>query len=501
MGKLLISYTPFEIRVGLVEDQTLVEFNVERPSEKNLVGNIYKGKVVKIVPGINSAFLDLGLERTAFLFGDDLVPLGDIEWTKEVTPSNLQEILKEGQEILVQVTKEPLGQKGARVSTNLTLPGHYLVFLPYFQHVGISKKIKDDELRQNLRESVERLRPPETGWIIRTAAVEADDESLKREMEFLLCLWEEIREKSKKLKAPALVYEELNIAFRAIRDHFTKEISSIVVDDREFYQRLADFLERYFPEFLPQLELYEGKEDLFYVHGFQVDVKKLLAKKIWLKSGGFIVIEPCEAFTAIDVNTGRYLGEGELEETILKINLEAAQEIAYQLRLRNIGGLIVIDFIDMEDTKNQELVLETLKNALKKDKAKHSFLPITSFGLLQMTRERRRDSLYEIFYDTCPFCGGEGKIKSKRTVYYEILRRIRKMGPHLKGRKLEIEVHPHLTEIIGEEIYYLEELERKFNFKAVLKSNEDLMPWDYKFHLITGSSRGGKNAQVSSHLS
>lgn len=500
MGKLLISYTPFEIRVGLVEDQTLVEFNIERPSEKSLVGNIYKGKVVKIVPGINSAFLDLGLERTAFLFGDDLVPSGDIEWGREVAPSNLQEILKEGQEILVQVTKEPLGQKGARVSTNLTLPGHYLVFLPYFQHVGISRKIKDEAARKTLREIVERLRPPDTGWIIRTAALEADEESLKREMEFLLCLWEEIKEKSKKVKAPSLVYEELNIAFRAIRDLFTKEISSIVVDDKEFYQKLHDFLERYFPEFLPALELYEGKEDLFYVQGFQVDVKKLLARKIWLKSGGFIVIEPCEAFTAIDVNTGRYLGEGELEETVLKINLEAAQEIAYQLRLRNIGGLIVIDFIDMEDPKHQELVLETLKNALKKDKAKHSFLPITAFGLLQMTRERRRDSLYELFYETCPLCGGEGKIKSKRTIFYEILRRILKMGPHLKNKKLEIEVHPSLTEIIGEEIYYLEDLEKKFNFKAILKSNRELLPWEYKFHLLA-SSKGAKGAEISSSIS
>ncbi len=502
MGKLLISYTPFEIRVGLVEDQTLVEFNVERPSEKSLVGNIYKGKVVKIVPGINSAFLDLGLERTAFLFGDDLVPSGDIEWSREVTPFNLQDILKEGQEILVQVTKEPIGQKGARVSTNLTLPGHYLVFLPYFQHTGISRKIKDEDTRKALRETVERLKPPETGWIIRTAAVEADEDALKREMEFLLCLWEEIKERSKKVRAPALVYEEPNIAFRAIRDLVNREISSIVVDDREFYLRLKEFLERYFPEFLPTLDLYEGKEDLFYVHGFQVDVRKLLSRKVWLKSGGFILIEPCEAFTAIDVNTGRYLGEGrELEETVLKINLEASQEIAYQLRLRNIGGLIVIDFIDMDDPKHQELVLETLKNALKKDKAKHSFLPITPFGILQMTRERKRDSLYEIFYETCPFCGGEGKIKSKRTVYYEILRRILKMGPHLRNKKLEIEVHPSLTEIIGEEIHYLEDLEKKFTFKAILKSNENFLPWEYKFHLVTSSGKGVKSAEVSCSLS
>jgi ribonuclease G len=483
MGKLLISYTPFEIRVGLIEDQSLVEYYVERPSEKGLVGNIYKGKIVRVVPGINSAFVDLGLERTAFLFGDDLIPPEDIEWDREVTPISPQEILKEGKEILVQVIKEPLGHKGARISTNLTLPGHYLVYLPYFHHIGISRKIKEEVLRRNLREMVERLRPPHTGWIIRTAAVEADENSLKREIEFLLCLWEDIKERAMKVKAPALLYEELNIAFRSIRDLFTKEISTILVDDLEFYQKLRDFLERYFPDFLSRLELFEGNEDLFYTYGFQTDVKKLLARKVWLKSGGFIVIEPCEAFTAIDVNTGRFVGESELEETILKTNLEAAQEIASQLRLRNIGGLIVIDFIDMDNPDHQELVLETLKNALKKDKAKHSFLPISDFGLLQMTRERRRDSLYEVFYETCPLCAGEGRIKSRRTIYYDLLRRILKMGIHLKNKTLVIEVHPNLTEIIGEEIFHLEELEKRFNFKSIIKSNRDLWPWEFKFNI------------------
>ncbi len=484
MGKLLISYTPFEIRVGLVEDQNLVEFYVERPSEKSLVGNIYKGRVVRVVPGINSAFLDLGLERTAFLFGDDLVPSEDIDWDRELPFSGPKEVLKEGMEILVQVIKEPLGQKGARVSTNLTLPGHYLVYLPYFHHIGISRKIKEEKLRKALMEIVEKIRPPDTGWIIRTAAVEADEEALRREMEFLLCLWEDIKERAKKVKAPALIYEELNIAFRAIRDLFTKEISVILVDNEVFYEKLKEFLERYFPDFISALKLYQGKEDIFYAHGFQVDVKKLLSRKVWLKSGGFIVIEPCEAFTAIDVNTGRFVGEGEMEETVLKTNLEAAKEIATQLRLRNIGGLIVIDFIDMDNPAHQTLVLETLKEALKKDKAKHSFLPISPFGILQMTRERKRDSLYDIFYETCPLCGGEGKIKSKRTIYYEILRRIQKMGPHIKNKKLQIEVHPGITEIIGEEIFYLEDLEKKFNFKAEIKSNKELLPWEYKFHIL-----------------
>ncbi len=485
MGKLLISYTPFETRVGLIEGGQLVELYIERPSEKGLVGNIYKGRVVRVVPGINSAFLDLGLNRTAFLFGDDLFPVGEVEWEKEFSVvTNLYEVLKEGQEILVQVIKEPIGNKGARVSTNLTLPGHYLVYLPFMNRIGVSRKIKEEEKRKRLKEMVEKLRPPSTGWIIRTAAVEATLEELKSEMEFLLCLWNEIKEKSEKTKAPSLIYEELNIALRAIRDLFNKEISSIVVDNKEFYQQIVDFLKRYFPHLVPYVTLYEGEEDLFSANGIQIDVKKLLSRKVWLKSGGFIIIEPCEAFTAIDVNTGRYTGTKELEETVFKINLEAAQEIAYQLRLRNLGGLIIIDFIDMEEPAHQEMVLQTLKEALKKDKAKYSCLPISPFGILQMTRERKRESLYQVFYEPCPYCSGEGYIKNKKTIYYEILRRIIKMGPHIKNKKLEIEIHPGLSELIGEEISYLESLEKKYQFISILKPNKNLMPWEYKFHIV-----------------
>ncbi len=486
MGKLLINYTPFEVRVGLIENNQLVEFYVERASEKGLVGNIYKAKVVRVVPGINSAFLDLGLSRTAFLFGEDIMPSTEVEWDKEgMVFTNLHEVLKEGQEILVQVIKEPIGNKGARVSTNLTLPGHYLVYLPFVNHIGISRKIKNEEERKRLKNLLEKLRPPNTGWIIRTAAVEAEEEDLKIEIDFLLCLWKEIKEKTEKVKAPALIYEELNIALRAIRDLFNKEISAIIVDDREIYEEIKNFLDRFFPHLVPYVELFESNEDIFTAHGIQIDIKKILSKKVWLKSGGFIIIEPCEAFTAVDVNTGRYIGSKELEDTVFKINLEAAEEIAYQLRLRNIGGLIIIDFIDMENPEHQERILQTLKEALKKDKAKHSFLPITSFGILQMTRERKRESLYQIFYETCPYCQGEGKIKSKRSIYYEILRKLIKMGPQVKNKKIEIEINPNLSEIMGEEIYYLESIEKKYGFTVMLKPNKEIHLTEYKFHILS----------------
>ncbi len=484
MEKLLINYTPFEIRVGLVDEGKLVEFYVERPSEKGLVGNIYKGRVVKVLPGINSAFLDLGLSRTAFLFRDDFTGKGEIEWEEGGSSSNMIDLLKEGEEILVQVIKEPIGNKGARVSTNLTLPAHYLVFLPYMDKIGVSRKIREEKKRKRLKEIVNHLRPEGTGWIIRTAAVDATEEDFKTEMEFLIKLWEDIKKKASHCIAPALVYEEPDIALRAIRDLFNKDVSEIVVDDPQFFEKIKEFLEKFFPHLLPYIKLYEGKEDIFAYHGIHIDPKKLLAKKVWLKSGGFIVIEPCEAFTAIDVNTGRFTGDKELEDTVFKINMEAAEEIAYQLRLRNIGGLIIIDFIDMESEEHQEKVVQALKEALKKDRAKHSFLPITPFGILQMTRERKRESLYQVFYENCPLCEGEGRVKSKRTIYYEILRRLMKMGPHVKNKKVEIEIHPSLSEIIGEELHYLEDLEKRYGFKAVLKPNRDFALWEYKFRIF-----------------
>ncbi|MCI4453480.1 MAG: Rne/Rng family ribonuclease [Thermodesulfobacterium sp.] len=484
MAKLLISYSPFEIRVGLLEDDTLVEYAVERPKDKGVVGNIYKGRVVRVVPGINSAFIDIGLERTAFLFSEDVFPKGEILWDKgEPAPPSPLKSLREGQEILVQVVKEPLGTKGARLTTNLTIPGHYLVYLPLLDRIGVSRKIKDEAERARLKELVQNLRPPNSGWIIRTAAEGADEEVLKEEMEFLLCLWENIKEKAKRAKAPALVYEELNIAFRAIRDLFNRDVSLILVDDAEFFKELQDFLGKYYPRLFEYLKLYEGSEDIFYAHGVNIDVKKLLSRKVWLKSGGFIIIEPCETLTAIDVNTGRFTGDKDLEDTVFKINLEAAQEIARELRLRNIGGLVVIDFIDMDLEEHKEKVVETLINALRKDKAKYSYLPISSLGLLEMTRERRRDSLYELFLEPCPLCHGEGKIKSKRTVYYELLRRLYRIGKHLKNKTVIIEISPYISEVVSEEINFLEEIEKKFAFKSQLKINRELNPWEYKFHI------------------
>ena len=487
MAELLINFAPYETRIALVEEGQVVEFYVERPKEKGVVGNIYKGRVVRVLPGMKAAFVEVGLSRTAFLYGGDFLPVLEGEelfGESGVVPERaLCEVLKEGQEILVQVIKEPVGSKGARLSTNITLPGHYLVYLPYMGHIGVSRKIKDEAERERLRRMVEELRPKDTGWIVRTAAEGATAEEIRPEMEFLISLWEEISARAEKVKAPALVYEELEASLRAVRDLLTREVSSVVIDHRGEYEKILSFLSRAAPHLKGCVKLHEGPRGLFETHGVEVDPKRLLSPKVWLKSGGFIVIEPCEAFTAIDVNTGRYVGRKDLEETVFKTNLEAAREIAYQLRLRNIGGLIVIDFIDMENPEHREEVYQALKEALKRDRAKTALKPISDFGLLEMTRERRRESLYEVFLERCPHCGGEGRTKSRRTICYEIFRRIERMGPHLREKTLEIRLNPELAEFFPEEMDFISELERTYHFELELTPTCEMTLSEYKFHL------------------
>ncbi|NPA48459.1 MAG: ribonuclease E/G [Thermodesulfobacteria bacterium] len=492
MAELLINYAPYETRVALLEDGQLAEFHLERARERGFVGNIYKGRVVRVLPGMRAAFVEIGLSRTAFLYGGDICPrlleaedlFGEEIAAKGLKYSPIEDLLKPGQEILVQVVKEPVGNKGARLTTNITLPGRYLVFLPTMSHIGVSRKIVDEAERQRLKELLEDLRPPGTGWIVRTVASEATEEELKAEINFLLSLWEDIKARAEKTTAPALIYEELDISLRAVRDLLVKEVSSLVVDNRQVYEKILSYMDYLAPHLKGCVKLHEGPPGLFEAHGIEIDFKRLLSRKVWLKSGGFIVIEPCEAFTAIDVNTGRYVGEIDLEETVLRTNLEAAKEIAYQLRLRNIGGLIIIDFIDMQKAESRQKVYEALKKYLERDRAKTNVRPMSEFGVIEMTRERRRESLYDVLLEPCPFCHGDGYTRSRRTICYEILRRLEKMGPHVKGKIVVIKVHPSIAEVLtGEEIEFLEEIEKSFQFEASVNEDQDLLPWEYKFHL------------------
>ena len=491
MAELLINHAPYETRVALLEDGTLAEFYIERPRERGYAGNIYKGKVVRVLPGMRAAFVEIGLARTAFLYGDDLCPrlleaedlFGEEISNKDLRGSPIEDLLKTGQEILVQVVKEPVGNKGARLTTNITLPGRYLVFLPTMGHIGVSRKINNEGERQALRELIDRLRPQGTGWIVRTVAREASEEELKTEMDFLLSLWEDINQRVEKVSAPALIHEELDISLRAVRDLLVREVSSLVVDHREVYEKIISYMDRMAPHLKGCVRLHETPPPLFETYGIEVEATRLLSRKVWLKSGGFIVIEPCEAFTAIDVNTGRYVGKMDLEETVLRTNLEAAKEIAYQLRLRNIGGLVVIDFIDMQKAESREAVYRALKEYLKRDRAKTNVQPMSEFGIIEMTRERRRENLYAPLTEPCPCCHGEGHTKSRRTICYEIFRRLEKMGPHIRGKKVVLKVHPSIAEALtGEEIEFLEELEKRFEFEALVNEEEDFLPWEYKFY-------------------
>lgn len=478
-GELVINVAPYETRVALLENGHVVEFYFERPSDKGITGNIYKGRVVKVLPGMQSAFVDIGLEKAAFLHvGDVILNQDDVVFaeflkvernnvsseiglvnescrdisTSFIESSPIEDRLREGQEILVQIAKEPLGSKGARVTTNITIPGRELVLMPLVRHVGVSRRIEDETERERLREIIASIKPSNVGLIVRTAAEGSDESKLAAEMDFLLKVWENIKEKSLKAPVPSIVYRELDVTLRAARDLFAKEVEKLIVDSEKEYEKILQFLDTFAPGLKAQIELYRGNRPIFDAYGIEMEIQRALDKKVWLKSGGYIVIESTEALTTIDVNTGRYVGKRNLEETILKTNLEAVQEIACQLRLRNIGGIIIIDFIDMERPSDRDRVFQALVDALKRDRSKTKVLPMSEFGLVQMTRKRTRESISRLLHEACPYCDGTGFVKSKQSVCYEILRSIERDRHEFFGKPLVIRAHP---EVIG--LFYDEE--------------------------------------------
>jgi len=441
---LVINARPHETRVALVENGTVVELHLKRGSEQELLGNIYLGKVIRVLPGMQAAFVDIGIDKPAFLYVTDvyndirqweqiMLQEGDEENDQEpVTPLrmrlqrgstiNIEDLLKEGQDILVQVSKEPMGTKGARLTSHITLPGRHLVYMPTVDHIGISRRIEDEKERTRLKKIVQDLCPPGEGFIIRTVSERAPREKFASEMEFLSKLWTNIQKKRDAGSAPSILHKELTITLKAVRDLFTKEIDRLVIDSREEYQSVMEFIEAFAPNLRHSVELYEGREPIFDAYGIEMEINRALDKKIWLKSGGYIVIESTEALTVVDVNTGSYVGKRNLEETIAKTNLEAVKEIAYQIRLRNIGGLVVIDFIDMNREADKEKVFYALKEALEKDKAKTAVLRMSELGLIEMTRKRTKEDINLFLTEPCPYCEGKGRLKSATTVCYEIFR-------------------------------------------------------------------------------
>lgn len=479
-NELIINVTSYETRVALLEDKVLTELYIERTKDRGIMGNIYKGKVLKVLPGMQAAFVDIGLEKAAFLYVSDVH--GRIEDFEEMvfqgeevlsdfTPSSqIEDLLSEGQEILVQVSKEPLGTKGTRITSHITLPGRYLVFMPTVDHVGVSRKIKDEKERKRLREIIISIKPPSGGFIVRTASEGAEVEEIRTDMDFLLQLWGNILKKKETSSAPSLIHSDLTMVLRVIRDILSPKVNRLVIDSREEYENIISFINTYMPKQKYEITLYEGREPIFDTYGIEVEIDKILGRKVWLKSGGYIVIDMSEALVAIDVNTGRYVGKRNLADTILKTNLEAAKEIGYQLRLRNIGGIIIIDFIDMEREGDRERVYQALEEAIKKDRQKINIFKISELGLVEMTRKRTRENISRILGETCPYCEGSGLVKSKTTICYEIFRQIERTSSKLGGPTILVEAHPEVADLLYEEERAgVEELERKLKKKVVIK--------------------------------
>ncbi len=489
-SELIINVSPFESRGALLENGNVVELYIEREAESSLIGNIYKGKVIKVLPGMGAAFVDVGLERSAFLYVADVVEHYEDfygEWRKEDSDRHhlplaascvcsqavpIEDILQEGQEVLVQVAKPPLYGKGARLTSHITLPGRNLVLMPTVNHVGVSRRITDEGERQRLKEALLAIKPPDCGLIARTASEGVQVDKLQDELEFLLQIWKNILRKKETAPTPSLLHRELDIVLRVVRDLFTKEVDRLIVDDVETHAKILNFVESFQPWMKLNVELYQGPEPLFEYYDIEIELQRALGKKVWLKSGGYIIIEPTEALVVIDVNTGRYVGKHNLEETILKTNLEAVKEIAYQLRLRNIGGLIVIDFIDMEKEANREKVYNALKEAVKKDRAKTSILKMSELGLVEMTRQRSRESLHHMLTEPCPYCEQKGFIRSRTSVAFEILRDLAARLGTVGSEQVTVEVHPELANVLLElGSAFLEQLERRYQRKIVIVNN------------------------------
>ncbi|MFN4263240.1 MAG: ribonuclease G [Thioalkalivibrionaceae bacterium] len=447
-NELLMNIMPQETRVALVENGVLTELHVERSRKLGLVGGIYRGTVSRVLPGMDAAFVDIGLDRTAFLHVNDIAVLDRGEGLSEVdgpeaggTGDAIASLLHEGQDVLVQVVKDPLGTKGARLTTYITVPSRNLVLMPNQGNIGISTRIEDEGVRGRLRETMEQLRDelaPGFGFIARTAAETATEEDLASDIQFLLRLWSGIREQFAQGQGPALLHAELPLALRVLRDTNSTEIERIRIDSRESWVRLCQFAERYVPRLVERIEHYPGERPIFELFNVEEEIQRALRRRVDLKSGGYLMIDQTEAMTTVDVNTGGFVGHRNLEETIFKTNIEAAQAIARQLRLRNLGGIIIIDFIDMTDAEHRRQVMRTLDKAMERDPAKHMICEVSPLGLVEMTRKRTRESLEHLLCEPCPVCLGRGFVKSPETVCYEVFREILRSARQYDTRELRV---------------------------------------------------------------
>jgi ribonuclease G len=489
-SEIIVNAGREETRVALLENGIVTEIYIDRKKDRGIAGNIYKGRVMKVLPGMQAAFVDIGLDKSAFLYVGDVfdsaseyAPMMEDEGLelevenkrKRSYATQIEDLLQEGQDVVVQVSKEPISTKGARVTTYLSVPGRYLVLMPGIKHIGVSRRIENGDERRRLRQIVETLRKPNMGYIIRTASEGRSEEDLRSDIEFLARVWENIQRKRERTSAPVLLHNELDLVFRVIRDAFTADVDRMVIDSEEEYQRTQEYVESYIPSLARRVRHYDGDDPIFEHYGVEIEISRALGRKVWLKSGGYVIIDQTEALSTIDVNTGRYVGKRSLEDTILKTNLEAVREIAYQLRLRNIGGIIILDFIDMEREDNRRKVYTALQEALTRDRAKTTISHISPLGLIEMTRKRVRESLGRTLCDTCPYCDGRGFIKSSRTVCYEVFREIQKSFAKSEEKKALVTVNPAVADMLyDDERQAVEELEKEFQKKIVIKADPNM---------------------------
>jgi ribonuclease G len=531
---IIINSTANEHRIAILEDSKTAELFVETPGKERNVGDIYLGKVAKIMPGIRAAFVQIGMEQDAFLHFSDVGSIEEYsslfeededekdEETAEVaaepsvqdvnggngTPAvkeqegnldrpshqqkrhhssqNYQQVnLQRGQEILVQITKEPIGKKGVRVRSAISLPGRFLVLIPFDGKVGVSKKLASFKEKRRLRKVVRTMLPKGFGAIIRTVAEGKTDEMLKQDLDDLVKTWQGIEKAVKSEKAPALIYKDMNTTSSVIRDLFQDTVEHVVVDEKKLFKEIRSYVQWMSPDMVQRVEYYREKEPIFDKYGIEKEIQVLLSKKVWLKSGGYLFIEKTEAMTVIDVNSGRYAAKKEQEQNSLRTNLEAAREVCRQVRLRDIGGLVVIDFIDLEDEKNQKKIYDEMKKELRRDRAKVTVLPMTEFGLMQMTRQRIRQSVQLSFSEACPMCSGTGQVQSKTSTMNQIERWIKRFKTEKHEYRLELRVHPTIAEYLSEgTISRLTKLQFKFFVKVKLIPDPALSAEEFKFFSV-----------------
>jgi ribonuclease G len=492
-AEILINVRPQETRVAYVESGILTDLKIERKTSPTLVGSVYRGNVIRVLPGMQAAFVDIGLDKAAFLYvGDiredvdsDAYPFSDIDRDEPLLEQEdhdekinnhhskipIQDLLTEGQSILVQVAKDPLGTKGARLTTHISLPGRFIVYLPTVRHLGISRRIESETERERLRQMVQEINP-QGGVIVRTAGEGATHEQLASDVDYLDRIGKEIFKNYEKKKTPGLIHQEPDVELRALRDLMNEDVSAVWVDNVEIHKKVVKFVSQLMPKYKQNIVLYEEKKPLFDLYDIDIEISRSMDRKIWLKSGGYIVVDEAEALVVIDVNTGRYVGKKDLEDTILKTNLEAIREIAHQLRIRNCGGIIIIDFIDMEKESHREKVLDALREELSKDRARTNVVSMSQLGLVEMTRKRIRPSLIKTLCEPCKYCDGKGYIKRKSTVANEIFRELERDLPTLENKKTNVVVHCHsqvvdwIYEVEGETLEYIEQkLGRSVAFK------------------------------------